>query len=325
MTDVHYHEIDTGNNPPVSLPRHRAAPNIRTEIERQVEEMLKYKIIEPSNSIWHSPVCFTRKKDNSWRFCVDYIRVNALTSPMHSTLWNMHDFFDTMGEMQPQIFSSIDLSSSFWQVPLHPNSKQKAASITHSGIYEWNRMPKTFEEHLQHHNEVFTRLRKANFTLKPQKCHFAVKKVNYLDHIISKDGVQVDGSKINIVKNYPRPKNQHKVRQFLGVCNYYRRFVKDYAKITVPLNNLSQKDKEYVWTDKCQISFENLKQALTTAPVLSYPDMSKPFILTCDASGSVIGYILGQLDENGKERVISYSGRALRNNESNWTITEKNA
>ncbi|CAC5371569.1 unnamed protein product [Mytilus coruscus] len=182
---------------------------------------------------------------------------------------------------------------------------------------------KTFEEHLQHLDEVFTRLRKANFTLKPQKCHFAVKKVNYLGHIISKDGVKVDDSKINIVKNYPRPKNQHEVRQFLGLCNYYRRFVKDYAKITVPLNNLLQKDKEYVWTDKCQISFENLKQALTTAPVLSYPDMSKPFILTCDASDSAIGYILGQLDENGKERVISYSGRALRNNELNWTITEK--
>ncbi|VDI24909.1 Hypothetical predicted protein [Mytilus galloprovincialis] len=153
-------------------------------------------------------------------------------------------------------------------VPLHPNSKQKAAFVTHSGIYEWNRMPYGLRNSSIAFSEVMSQILRG--------LHW-------------------------------KPKNQHEVRQFLGLWNYNRRFVKDYAKITVPLNNLLHKDKEYVWTDKCKISFENLKQALTTAPVLSYPHMSKPFILTCDASGSAIGYILGQLDENGKERVISYS------------------
>ena len=182
---------------------------------------------------------------------------------------------------------------------------------------------RTYEEHLKHLEEVFSRLRKENFTLQPEKCHFGVKEVNYLGHIISKNGVMVDSSKTDVVKKYPAPRNPHEIRQFLGLCNYYRRFVKDYAKIAVPLNNLLQKDKEFNWTESCQKSFDTLKQALTSAPILAYPDMSKPFIFTCDASGLAIGYILGQLDENNKERVISYSGRALRKNELNWTITEK--
>lgn len=182
---------------------------------------------------------------------------------------------------------------------------------------------KNFEEHLTHLTQVFSRLKNANLTLKPTKCHFGVPKIKYLGHVLSKQGIQVDEDKIEIVKKYPILKTQQEVRQFLGLCNYYRKFVKNYSKITVPINTLLQKEKAFVWTDECQNSFETLKKALTSAPILAFPDLEQPFTLTCDASGSAIGYILGQVDDNKRERVISYGGRALKNEEKNWTISEK--
>lgn len=360
VTNCGYHEIETEDSMPIRLPPYRAAPAIKTEIEKQVDNMKEHNIIQPSTSPWTSPVVLVKKKDGSYRFAVDYRRLNSITKPMSYPLPNLDDVFDAIGEAKATVYSSLDLSNSFWQVPLHVNSKEKAAFITHSGVYEWTRMPfglrnssitfsrvigqvlqglnwknvlayvddilifsKNFDDHLKHLNQVFDRLRKANFTLKPSKCHFGVKQVKYLGHVLTKEGVKVDPAKIEVVKNHPRPKNQHEVRQFLGLANYYRRYVKDYAKIAVPLNSLLQKDNDFKWTSDCDKSFESLRTSLTTAPILAFPDMSKPFHLTTDASGHAIGYILGQLDSDKKERVISYGGRALRAGERKWTVSEK--
>ena len=176
---------------------------------------------------------------------------------------------------------------------------------------------RTFEEYLTHLGEVFCRLKTAHLTLKPSKCKFGIAKVNYLGHVLSREGVEVDDAKIRIVKEYPQPKNQHEVCHFLGLTTYYRKFVKDYNKITVPLNQLLHKNEEFKWTELCKNAFETLKLALTSAPILAYADMSKPFILSCNASGHAIGYILGQLDDQNRERVINYGGRALKTDEKN--------
>ena len=336
-TDVYHHEIDTGNNPPVRCPPYRASPQVKAEIERQTEEMLKNNIIEPSTSVWNSPVVLVRKRDGKYRFAVDYRRLNRVTKPISYPLPNLNDVFDAIGQANAQYFSTLDLSSGFWQIPLHENSKHKSAFVTHEGVFQWRRMPfglmnapmsfqmvmsqvlrglhwknvlvyvddilifsHTLEEHLQHLSQVFDRLHKANLTLKPSKCQFCVKSVKYLGHVLSKDGVQVDDSKVKIVREHPVPKDQKQVRQFLGLCNYYRKFLQNYAKITVPLNALLQNDTPFEWNNDCQSAFETLKNALTTAPILAYPDMSKPFVLTCDASGTAIGYILGQLDAQNR-------------------------
>ncbi|CAG2256181.1 Retrovirus-related Pol polyprotein from transposon gypsy,Retrovirus-related Pol polyprotein from transposon opus,Retrovirus-related Pol polyprotein from transposon 297,Retrovirus-related Pol polyprotein from transposon 412,Retrovirus-related Pol polyprotein from transposon 17.6 [Mytilus edulis] len=161
---------------------------------------------------------------------------------------------------------------------------------------------RSFEEHLSHLEQVFTRLRDANLTLKPSKCVFAAKEVKYLGHIISKEGIKVDPEKTKAISTFPVPTRQKQVRSFLGMCNYYRRFVDSYSKIATPLNGLLKKERErsFKWNRECQVAFDNLKQALLTPPVLAYPDMNKPFMLTCDASNSAIGFVLGQLDSQRK-------------------------
>ena len=183
------------------------------------------------------------------------------------------------------------------------------------------------ETHIKHLDEVFQRLRDAKLTLKPSKCKFGVDKIMFLGHILSENGVQVDPSKTEKVKNFPIPKTQKELRGFLSLCNYYRRFVLNYAKICVPLNKLLKKDAKRHFThsdssEECQKPFETLKNALVSPPILRFPDMNKDFILTTDASGSAIGHILGQLDDSGRECVIAYGGRALRPEEMKWGVTD---
>lgn len=148
-----------------------------------------------------------------------------------------------------------------------------------------------FDNHLKHLDLVFQRLRKANLTLKPLKCSFAKAEVTYLGHIISKDGIKVNSSKIEAVKLFPIPQNQHDVRSFLGLANYYRKFVKGYSKVALPLNRLLTKNTPFKWTTECQDALKLLKEKLTNTPLLAYPDFRRQFILSCDASGMAIGYI----------------------------------
>jgi hypothetical protein len=147
--------------------------------------------------------------------------------------------------------------------------------------------------------------------------------VTYLGHVITKNGVAVDPAKTAAVESFPVPTNQRDVRSFLGLANYYRRFVKNFAQIAAPLNNLLKKEQDFKWTTKCQTAFDTLKLALTSAPILAYPDFQKDFILYTDAPSTAIGFILGQKDEEGRERVIAYGGRAVRQAERRWSISER--
>ncbi|CAC5410503.1 Retrovirus-related Pol polyprotein from transposon 297,Retrovirus-related Pol polyprotein from transposon 17.6 [Mytilus coruscus] len=168
---------------------------------------------------------------------------------------------------------------------------------------------RSFDEHLSHLEQVFTRLRDANLTLKPSKCMFAAKEVKYLGHIISKESIKVYPEKTKAISTFSVPTRQKQVGSFLGMCTYYRRFVDSYSKIATPLNGLLKKERErsFKWNKECQVAFD-LKQVLLTPSVLAYPDMNKPFMLTCDASNSAIGFVLGQLDSQRVERLIAFGG-----------------
>ena len=364
-TNLYQHKIETVHNaPPVRRPFYRQPPHLKAETDRQVNDMLQQGIVQQSTSVYNSPVVLVRKKDGTWRFAVDYRQLNKITVPISHPIPRLEDVFDALGDSKATIFSILDLNSAYFQIELDPETRHKSAFVTHDGVYEFLRMPfglrnapmsfqmlmsqvlkglnwkfvlcyiddilvfsSNFKEHIHHLGQVFQRLRDANLTLKAEKCNFAVDRVVYLGHVITKDGVEVDIAKTEKIRTFPEPRSQKELKSFLGLANYYKRFVKDFSKICVPLNRLLQKDKKQKfapgdWSEKCQKAFDTLKEALTSPPVLGYANMNKPFVLSTDASGSAIGYILGQVDETGKEQAIAFGGRALHPDEKKWTITE---
>ena len=321
--------------------------------------MLTRGIIQPSTSPWASPVILVKKKDGTDRFVVDYRRLNSVTRKDSYPLPRIDDALDALNGSQ--LYSLMDLMSGYWQVEMHPASREHTAFTTYGGLYEFLVTPfgltsapptfmrlmecvlrnltykicliylddilvysRTFDDHLFHLRQVFDRLRQANLKLKPSKCHFACAKVQYLGHIVSGDGVAPDPEKISAVKNFPRPHNVKTVRSFLGLANYYRRFIKDFAKLAAPLNKLLRKDQKFAWTPLCEEAFEALKSALTSAPILAFPDFTQPFHLFVDASNDGVGATLGQI-QDGKEVAISYAGRDFNSAERNYSTTEREA
>ena len=182
----------------------------------------------------------------------------------------------------------------------------------------------TFEEHLFCLAAVFDRLREADLKLKPSKCHFYCCSVNFLGFVVSSDCIRPDPGKLNTVRTFPVPHSVKDVRSFLGLCNYYRRFVKDFARIASPLNRLTRESVSFVWDLSCEAAFLKLKDCLCSPPILAYPDFSQPFHLHTNASQHALGYILGQYID-GNESVIAYGGRELCLAETRYSTTEREA
>ncbi|GFR10783.1 retrovirus-related Pol polyprotein from transposon opus [Trichonephila clavata] len=162
-----------------------------------------------------------------------------------------------------------------------------------------------FEEHLSNLRKVLEKLKQANLKLNPDKCNLIRREVSYLGHIISPEGVRTDPRKVAAAKEWSQPQNVHELRRFLGLCTYYRRFVKGFSLIARPLHRLTEHKRPFVWTEECEVAFTSLKEALTSAPILSYPDPDKKFILDTDASHANVGAVLSQ-EIDGQERVIAY-------------------
>jgi hypothetical protein len=159
---------------------------------------------------------------------------------------------------------------------------------------------KTPDDMIYKLNQMFQRFRAANLRLHPAKCHWSVDRVKFLEHVFDGKGISLDESKLSIVRDFPRLRTPKHIKSFLGLCNYYRRFVKSFSQISAPMRELLKQDVRFKWTDDCEKAFQELKTALITAPVLVLPDFRKPFILTCDASTSGVGYILSQNDEGAE-------------------------
>jgi len=352
------HHIDTGDHSPIHQRAYRVGPRHLQLQQEEISRMLDAGIIIPSKSEWASPVILVPKKDGSIRFCVDYRKLNSITRKDTYPLPRIDQLLDALGGAK--YFSTMDLASGYWQFPLSEHDKHKTAFITPAGLYQFEVMPfgvcngpatcqrtmdsvladllwksclvylddiiiysRTFSEHVQHLQEVFNRLKAAKLHLKPQKCVFFQQTVHFLGHTVSPTGIQMDSSKVQAISQLPPPTNVSELRRFLGMAGYYRRFIRNFGDIAHPLTALTSKNVSWSWTDECEHAFQHLKTALITAPVLTYPEFSKPFQLLCDASTTGVGVVLAQQTEDGTEQVIAYASKTLSAAQRNWTTTER--
>ena len=348
--------INTGDTKPIYQHPYRKSLKERDAIRKEVKEMLRAGIIRESRSPWASPVVMVIKSDGSYRFCSDYRKINANTVNDAYPLPRISDILDRLrGSI---LFSTLDLKAGFWQLPMAEDSIAKTAFNTPDGLYEFIKAPfglknlpaefsrrmrqvlgdlsfieiylddlcchsKSFQEHVQHLAIVFERLKQYGLKLNAKKCVFMARSVRLLGHVISADGVAMDPTKIEAVKNMKYCKNVKQVQQYLGLCGYYRRFVKDFAKIVQPLNNLIKKETKWHFGEECIQAFETLRTALMQQPILRQADLSLPFTLYTDVRGFAIGCILSQVDEKGAEYVCEYASRLLKGAETNYSVSEK--
>ncbi|GFV02365.1 retrovirus-related Pol polyprotein from transposon 297 [Trichonephila clavipes] len=356
-TTVTQHRIDTADHPPIKQHPRRLPFAKQEEVGTLLREMQENDIIEPSSSPWASPIVLVRKKDGSTRFCVDYRKLNDVTKKDSYPLPRIDDTLDTLSGHK--WFSTLDLKSGYWQVEIHPEDREKTAFTSGQGLWQFKVMPfglcnapatferlmetmlkgltfeacliylddviiggRTFEEHLQNIRKVLSKLRDANLKLNPSKCKFFQKEVNYLGHIISAKGVRTDPEKVSAVKNWKRPENLRELRSFLGLCTYYRKFVKGFSNIARPLHKLTESKQKFQWTKECEDSFLQLKEALTSSPILIYPQPDKSFILDTDASNESVGAVLSQ-EIDSQERVVAYWSKCLSKPERNYCVTRK--
>ena len=351
------HRINTGSHPPVRQPLRRQPYAHQAEIERNVQELLAAKAIEPAQSPWQSNVLLVPKRDKSWRFCVDYRALNNITVKDSYPLPRIDACLDSLGGAQ--YFSTLDLRAGYWQTELAEEDANKTAFCTRSGQYRFRVLSmglvnapsqfqrlmdvilsgltfesclvylddiicfsRTFEEHLERLGGIFDRLAAADLKLRATKCQLFRPQVHFLGHVISAVGIAADPEKIRVVANWPIPRNVHEVRSFLGLSGYYRKFVSGYADIAKPLHILTSKQQPFVWKAEQQESFQMLKDRLVSAPVLASPRDEGDYVLDTDASLYGLGVVLQQWQE-GELRVIAYGSRCLSSAEQNYSTTRR--
>ncbi|CAI7857084.1 unnamed protein product [Closterium sp. NIES-53] len=357
---THEHEIieEPGSKPTFRAP-YRLSPTELADMKKQIEYLLDKGLIRPSTSPYGAPVLFTPKPDGSLRMCIDYRALNKQTIKNKYPIPWIDDLLDQL--RGATVFSKLDLRSGYWQIRMADNSIHKTAFRTRYGSYEYLVMPfgltnapatfqaemnhilrplldecmvvylddiliysKDMKQHVEHLRSVFEILRRERFYEKLSKSEFALKKVQFFGHMVSAQEVHVDPKKIEAVRTWKTPENVKELQQFIGFANYYNRFVPSYTKIAAPLTSLLKKNTPYQWEAKHQEAVEQLKTALTSAPVLILPNPEKDYVIEADASDQAVGAVLMQ-DQGKGLQPIAYLSKKLHGAELNYPIHDKEA
>ncbi|UYV74125.1 K02A2.6-like [Cordylochernes scorpioides] len=317
------HKIKTNSDIPIRKNPYRVSLREREIINNQIDKMLKKGIISHSSSPWASPVILVKKKDGTFRFCVDYRNLNSITVKDQYPLPRIDDCFDSLHGSR--YFTSLDLCSGYWQVEVEEQDREKTAFVTPDGLYHFNVLPfglcngpATFERLMDNilrthkwkiclcylDDTILGCLRKAGLTLNLSKCRFAYEELLLLGHVVSKEGITPDPEKIASIKDFPALKTIKNVRAFLGLCSYYRRFIKEFSKIAYPLQILTRKNQPFVWGKEQESSFLTLKEKLSSPEVLTHYDPNKPIGLHTDASDQGLGAVLIHVEDNDYDAYI---------------------
>lgn len=319
-------------------------------------------IIRDSYSPWSAPVWLVPKKQNKnlkkeWRLVVDFRKLNEKTVKDRYPMPVITDVRDKLGKAT--YFSALDLASGYYQIEMTAEDMAKTAFSAEGGHYEFTRMPfgltnspatfqrvmdnvfkeligkccliylddiiifsSSLQEHMQDLHKVFSKLKSTNLKLQVKKSEFLRKNIEYLGHVISADGIKPNPNKLTAIKNFTLPKTRKEIKSFLGLLGYYRKFIRDFARITKPLTT-QLKGKKTVKIDQNFIdTFEICKTLLCNDPISQYPDFSKQFILTTDASNVALGAVLSQ-GSLGSDKPVSFASRTLNETEQNYSTVEK--
>lgn len=349
------HSIPTepGHQPPFR-PMYRLSPLEFAEAQKQVTKFLNDGIIQPSKSPYGAPILFVPKPNGrGLRLCVDYRALNKVTIKNRYPIPRIDDLLDAVAGAK--YFTNLDLTSGYHQIRISDEDVPKTAFRTPMGHFEFKVLiegltnaPATFQtvmnqifaseirkfvvvylddiliysrtrvEHERHVRQALEILRQNHFYVCAAKSRFFQEEIKFLGHIVGKDGIRPDPAKVSAVNEWKTPTDQTGVRSFLGLANYFRKFIQGYANLALPLTELTKKDHPFSWTPTCREAFDGIKEALSNAPVLASPDVTKPYEVISDASGFGLGAVLLQ---DGKP--IAFESRKLTPAERNYTTTEQ--
>lgn len=361
------HALETGNHPPIHTPPYRVSYKDEQTQRNEIDKLLKQGVIEESSSPWSSPIVLVRKKDGSIRFCVDFRKLNNITVKDAFPIPRIEDIFDHLSDAQ--FYTTIDFKAGYFQVELDPKDRPKTAFSTRDQHYQFTVLPqgvtngppafqrivsrilgptrwrhslaylddviiysKTFGEHLDHLDDILHRLNAANFRLNVEKCHIAMKSINYLGHHIEAGTIRPNSDNIRALLETQRPTTAKEAFRFVKAAEYYRKFIPNFSIIAQPLHQYapttmdqraqkSQSTRIELSEDAIR-AFDQLKRILTHDLVLHIPDRQLPFKIQTDASKAGIGAVLMQTHPHG-DLPIAYISKKLTTTQMNWPATEQ--